>query len=204
LLDVDHGTYPFVTSSSTITGGACSGSGVGPQNIQQVIGFSNAYTTRVGRGPFPTEISGPEGETLRREGEEFGATTGRARRCGWFDAVGVRHAVRMNGLTGIALTKLDVLTGFTKIPICTGYKYDNRLITEFPASCKVMQNARPVYEDLDGWSEPLDAVRNFSDLPKAAQKYVRRIEETIGTEIILVSVGPGREQTILLKNPFEI
>ena len=204
LLDVDHGTYPFVTSSSTITGGACSGSGVGPQNIQQVIGISKAYTTRVGSGPFPTEIVGAEGETLRREGEEFGATTGRARRCGWFDAVGVRHAVRMNGLTGIALTKLDVLTGFKKIPICTAYRYDDRLITEFPASSKVMQNARPVYEELEGWSEPLDDVRNFSALPKAAQKYVRRIEETIGTEIILVSVGPGREQTILLKNPFEI
>src|ERR1044071_403800 len=204
LLDVDHGTYPFVTSSSTITGGACSGSGVGPQNIQQVIGISKAYTTRVGSGPFPTEITGPEGETLRREGEEFGATTGRARRCGWFDAVGVRHAVRMNGLTGIALTKLDVLTGFKKIPICTAYRYEDRLITEFPASSKVMQNARPVYEEMDGWSEPLDIVRNFSDLPKTAQKYVRRIEETIGTEIILVSVGPGREQTILLKNPFEI
>jgi adenylosuccinate synthase len=204
LLDVDHGTYPFVTSSSTITGGACSGSGVGPQNIQQVIGISKAYTTRVGSGPFPTEITGPEGETLRREGEEFGATTGRARRCGWFDAVGVRHAVRMNGLTGIALTKLDVLTGFKKIPICTAYRYDNRLITEFPASSKVMQSARPVYEELDGWSEALDDVRKFSDLPQTAQKYVRRIEETIGTEIILVSVGPGREQTILLKNPFEI
>jgi len=203
LLDVDHGTYPFVTSSSTITGGACSGSGVGPQNIQQVIGISKAYTTRVGRGPFPTEITGPEGETLRREGEEFGATTGRARRCGWFDAVGVRHAVRMNGLTGIALTKLDVLTGFKQIPICTAYRYEDRLITEFPASSKVMQNARPVYEELDGWSESLGDVRNFSDLPKAAQKYVRRIEETIGTEIILVSVGPGREQTILLKNPFD-
>jgi adenylosuccinate synthase len=204
LLDVDHGTYPFVTSSSTITGGACSGSGVGPQNIQQVIGISKAYTTRVGSGPFPTEIAGPEGETLRSEGEEFGATTGRARRCGWFDAVGVRHAVRMNGLTGIALTKLDVLTGFEKIPICTGYRYEDRLITEFPASSKVMQNARPVYEELEGWSESLGDVRNFSDLPKTAQKYVRRIEETIGTEIILVSVGPGREQTILLKNPFEI
>jgi len=203
LLDVDHGTYPFVTSSSTITGGACSGSGVGPQNIQQVIGISKAYTTRVGSGPFPTEITGPEGETLRREGEEFGATTGRARRCGWFDAVGVRHAVRMNGLTGIALTKLDVLTGFKQIPICTAYRYEDRLITEFPASSKVMQNARPMYEELDGWSEPLGDVRNFFDLPKSAQKYVRRIEETIGTEIILVSVGPGREQTILLKNPFE-
>jgi adenylosuccinate synthase len=203
LLDVDHGTYPFVTSSSTITGGACSGSGVGPQNIQQVIGISKAYTTRVGSGPFPTELDGPDGETLRREGAEFGATTGRSRRCGWFDAVGVRHAVRMNGMTGIALTKLDVLTGFKKIPICTAYKYDGEVLREFPASSKVMQGAQPLYEDMEGWEAPLDDAREFSDLPLSAQKYVRRIEEVIGTEIILVSVGPGREQTILLKNPFE-
>ncbi len=202
LLDVDHGTYPYVTSSSTITGGACSGAGVGPQNIQQVIGISKAYTTRVGSGPFPTELDGPEGETLRREGAEFGATTGRSRRCGWFDAVGVRHSVRMNGMTGIALTKLDVLTGFKKIPICTAYRYEGKLIEEFPASVKVMQRAEPVYEEMDGWEQPLDRARKFTELPPSAQRYVRRIEEVVGTEIILVSVGPGREQTILLKNPF--
>jgi adenylosuccinate synthase len=202
LLDVDHGTYPYVTSSSTITGGACSGSGVGPQHIQQVIGISKAYTTRVGSGPFPTELHGPEGETLRREGAEFGATTGRSRRCGWFDAVGVRHAVRVNGMTGIALTKLDVLTGFKKIPICTAYRYGGKMIDEFPASSKVMQGAKPVYEEMDGWNATLDNVKQFSDLPLTAQKYVKRIEEVIGTEIILVSVGPGREQTILLRNPF--
>ena len=203
LLDVDHGTYPYVTSSSTITGGACSGSGVGPQNIQQVIGISKAYTTRVGSGPFPTELNGPEGETLRREGAEFGATTGRSRRCGWFDAVGVRHAVRMNGMTGIALTKLDVLTGFKKIPICTAYRHDGEVVHEFPASSKVMHGAKPIYEEMAGWEAPLDDARKFSDLPVPAQNYVRRIEEVIGTEIILVSVGPGREQTIVLKNPFE-
>jgi adenylosuccinate synthase len=203
LLDVDHGTYPYVTSSSTITGGACSGSGVGPQHIQQVIGISKAYTTRVGSGPFPTEIYGPEGETLRREGAEFGATTGRSRRCGWFDAVGVRHAVRMNGMTGIALTKLDVLTGFKKIPICTAYRYEGKTIDEFPASSKVMHGAQPVYEEMAGWEVALNYARQFSDLPAPAQKYVRRIEEVVGTKIILVSVGPGREQTILLKNPFE-
>jgi adenylosuccinate synthase len=203
LLDVDHGTYPYVTSSSTVTGGACSGSGVGPQHIQQVIGISKAYTTRVGSGPFPTELNGPDGETLRREGAEFGATTGRSRRCGWFDAVGVRHAVRMNGMTGIALTKLDVLTGFKKIPICTAYRYESKDLYEFPASSKVMHGAQPVYEELAGWEAPLDDARHFSDLPVAAQKYVRRIEEVVGTKIILVSVGPGREQTILLKNPFE-
>ncbi|MGH7816834.1 MAG: adenylosuccinate synthase [Candidatus Binatia bacterium] len=202
LLDVDHGTYPYVTSSSTITGGACSGSGVGPQHIQQVIGISKAYTTRVGSGPFPTELYGPEGETLRREGAEFGATTGRSRRCGWFDAVGVRHAVRMNGLTGIALTKLDVLTGFKKIPICTAYRFEGKTVDEFPASSKVMQGAKPVYEEMEGWDQPLGDVRKFSELPETAQKYVKRIEAVIGSEIILVSVGPGREQTILLKNPF--
>ena len=203
LLDVDHGTYPYVTSSSTITGGACSGSGVGPQHIQQVIGISKAYTTRVGSGPFPTELDGPDGETLRREGAEFGATTGRSRRCGWFDAVGVRHAVRMNGMTGIALTKLDVLTGFKKIPICTAYRYEGKRIDEFPASSKVMQGAEPVYEEMDGWDAALDNVRKFTDLPLTARNYVKRIEEVIGSEIILVSVGPGREQTILLKNPFK-
>lgn len=203
LLDVDHGTYPFVTSSTTITGGACSGSGVGPQHIQQIIGISKAYTTRVGSGPFPTELDNSEGETLRREGGEFGATTGRPRRCGWFDAVGVRHAVRMNGITGLALTKLDVLTGFKKIPICTGYRYEGEVVDEFPASFKVMQNAGPVYETMDGWDTPLANVRQFSDLPSNARKYVRRLEEIVETEIILVSVGPGREQTILLKNPFQ-
>ncbi|MGZ8443437.1 MAG: adenylosuccinate synthase [Candidatus Binatia bacterium] len=203
LLDVDHGTYPYVTSSSTITGGACSGSGVGPQHIQQVIGISKAYTTRVGSGPFPTELEGPDGETLRREGAEFGATTGRSRRCGWFDAVSVRHAVRMNGLTGVALTKLDVLTGFKKIPICTAYSYNGQTVSEFPASSKVMAAAQPIYEDMNGWTERLDDVRKFSDLPATAQKYVQRIEAVIGTEIILVSVGPGREQTIVLRNPFD-
>ncbi len=203
LLDVDHGTYPYVTSSSTITGGACSGSGVGPQHIQQVIGISKAYTTRVGSGPFPTELEGPDGETLRREGAEFGATTGRSRRCGWFDAVSVRHAVRMNGLTGVALTKLDVLTGFKKIPICTAYSYNGQTVSEFPASSKVMAAAQPIYEEMNGWTERLDDVRKFADLPATAQKYVQRIEAVIGTEIILVSVGPGREQTIVLRNPFD-
>ncbi len=154
-------------------------------------------------GRFPTELDGADGETLRREGAEFGATTGRSRRCGWFDAVGVRHAVRMNGMTGIALTKLDVLTGFKKIPICTAYRYEGKSIHEFPASTKVMQHAEPVYEELEGWNAPLGDVTQFSDLPIAAQNYVRRIEHVIGTEIILVSVGPGREQTILLKNPFD-
>ncbi|HEX7227023.1 MAG TPA: adenylosuccinate synthase [Candidatus Binatia bacterium] len=203
LLDVDHGTYPYVTSSNTSTGGACTGAGVGPQHIHHVIGISKAYTTRVGSGPFVTEQFGPEGETLKREGVEFGATTGRPRRCGWFDAVGVRHAVRVNGITGIALTKLDVLTGFKKVPICTAYRFDGRVYDEFPASSKVLDKAEPVLEEMAGWNEALTAVRKFSELPAAAQKYVQRIEKLLETEIILVSVGPGREQTILLKNPFD-
>jgi adenylosuccinate synthase len=203
LLDVDHGTYPYVTSSNTSTGGACTGSGVGPQHIHHVIGISKAYTTRVGSGPFITELFGAEGETLKREGVEFGATTGRARRCGWFDAVGVRHAVRVNGITGIALTKLDVLTGFKKVPICTGYRFDGRFYGEFPASSKVLDKAEPVLEEMEGWSQAITAVRKFPELPVAAQKYVQRIEKLLDTEIILVSVGPGREQTILLKNPFD-
>jgi adenylosuccinate synthase len=203
LLDVDHGTYPFVTSSSTVSGNVCSGSGVGPRQIHQVIGISKAYTTRVGSGPFPTELFGPEGETLRREGVEFGATTGRSRRCGWLDIVAVRHAVRINGITGIALTKLDVLTGFPTIPICTAYRFNGERVAEFPASLKTMQGVKPVYETLEGWREPLTEVTQFSELPASAQRYVKRIEELLETEIILVSVGPGREQTVVLKNPFD-
>jgi len=203
LLDVDHGTYPFVTSSNTVAGGVSSGTGVGPCHIHQVIGISKAYTTRVGSGPFPTELHGSEGEILKREGIEFGATTGRPRRCGWFDAVAVRHAVRISGITGLALTKLDVLTGFKKIPICVAYRYDGKLHEEFPASIRAMQSAQPILEEMDGWDTPLTAVRRFSDLPANAQKYVRRIEKILETEVILVSVGPDREQTVMLKNPFE-
>ncbi|TMB68366.1 MAG: adenylosuccinate synthase [Deltaproteobacteria bacterium] len=203
LLDVDHGTYPFVTSSNTVAGGVSSGTGVGPRHIHQVIGISKAYTTRVGSGPFPTELHGSEGEILKREGIEFGATTGRPRRCGWFDAVAVRHAVRISGITGLALTKLDVLTGFKKIPICVAYRYDGKLHEEFPASIRAMQSAQPILEEMDGWDTPLTAVRRFSDLPANAQKYVRRIEKILETEVILVSVGPDREQTVMLKNPFE-
>jgi adenylosuccinate synthase len=203
LLDVDHGTYPFVTSSNTVAGGVSSGTGVGPRHIHQVIGISKAYTTRVGSGPFPTELHGSEGEILKREGIEFGATTGRPRRCGWFDAVAVRHAVRISGITGLALTKLDVLTGFKKIPMCVGYRYDGKVHEEFPASIRAMQSAQPILEEMDGWDTPLTAVRRFSDLPANAQKYVRRIEKILETEVILVSVGPDREQTVMLKNPFE-
>jgi len=202
LLDVDHGTYPYVTSSNTVIGGICTGAGVGPKNIQQVIGISKAYTTRVGSGPFPTELKGPEGEKLKEEGDEFGATTGRPRRCGWFDAVGVRHGVRINGMTGIALTKLDVLTGFKKIKICTAYRSKGEIHHEFPSSLKVLEHAEPIWEEMEGWDVPISGARRLSDLPINARKYVRRLEEIIATEMVLVSVGPGREQTVMLKNPF--
>ncbi|OGQ22956.1 MAG: adenylosuccinate synthase [Deltaproteobacteria bacterium RIFCSPHIGHO2_02_FULL_60_17] len=202
LLDVDHGTYPFVTSSNTVIGGLCSGAGIGARNVHQIIGISKAYTTRVGSGPFPTELKGPEGEKLKEEGSEFGATTGRPRRCGWFDAVGVRYAVRVNGITGIALTKLDVLTGFKKIGVCVAYRCEGKTYHDFPASLRVLERAEPVWEKMDGWSTPISGAKSLSDLPANAQRYVRRLEKIIGMEMILISVGPGREQTILLKNPF--
>jgi adenylosuccinate synthase len=202
LLDVDHGTYPFVTSSNTVSGGVCTGAGVAPQNIHGVIGISKAYATRVGSGPFPTELKGPDGKKLQQDGDEFGATTGRPRRCGWFDAVGVRYAVRINGLTGIALTKLDVLTGFKKIRICTAYRSEGETYHDFPSSQRVLERAEPVWEEMEGWDAPLSGTRKLSDLPISAQRYVRRLEEILETEVILVSVGPGREETILLKDPF--
>ena len=202
LLDVDHGTYPYVTSSNTVIGEACTGAGVGPKNIHQIIGISKAYTTRVGSGPFPTELKGPEGKKLAQEGDEFGATTGRPRRCGWFDAVGVRHAARINGITGIALTKLDVLTGFKKIKICTAYRCDGDLYYDFSSSLRVMERAEPVWEELEGWDTPLSSARKFTDLPINAQRYIRRLEEIVESEMVMASVGPDREQTIMFKDPF--
>ncbi|MCH7569032.1 MAG: adenylosuccinate synthase [Deltaproteobacteria bacterium] len=202
LLDVDHGTYPFVTSSNTVIGEACTGTGVGPQNIHQVIGISKAYTTRVGSGPFPTELKGPEGKKLAKDGDEFGATTGRPRRCGWFDAVGVRHAARINGITGLALTKLDVLTGFKKIKICTAYRCEGEIYHDFSSSLRVMKKAKPVWEELDGWDAPLSSARKLADLPINAQRYIRRLEEILEIEMVLASVGPSREQTIMFKDPF--
>ncbi|MCH6544415.1 MAG: adenylosuccinate synthase [Deltaproteobacteria bacterium] len=202
LLDVDHGTYPFVTSSNTVIGEACTGTGVGPQNIHQVIGISKAYTTRVGSGPFPTELKGPEGKKLAQDGDEFGATTGRPRRCGWFDAVGVRHAARINGITGLALTKLDVLTGFKKIKICTAYRCEGEIYHDFSSSLRVMKKAKPVWEELEGWDAPLSSARKLADLPINAQRYIRRLEEILETKMVLASVGPSREQTIMFKDPF--
>jgi adenylosuccinate synthase len=202
LLDVDHGTYPYVTSSSTCAGGACTGSGVSPRDIHEIIGISKAYVTRVGSGPFPTELLEATGEQLRQTGGEFGATTGRPRRCGWFDAMVSRYSVRVNGLTGIALTKLDVLSDFDTIKVCTGYTFQGKALETLPASLEVFENCQPVYEELPGWRSDITGAKSFEDLPENARAYVRRLEELAGCQIVLVSVGPRRDQTIILRNPF--
>ncbi len=204
LLDVDHGTYPYVTSSSTCAGGAATGSGVSPRAINEVIGISKAYVTRVGSGPFPTELLEETGEQLRQVGGEFGATTGRPRRCGWFDAMVVRYAVRVNGLTGIALTKLDVLSGFATIKVCTGYRYAGKMLETLPAKLETFERCEPVYEELPGWQSDISACRSFDELPDQARSYVKRLEELVGCPIVLVSVGPRRDQTIQLRNPFAV
>lgn len=202
MLDVDHGTYPYVTSSNTVAGAACTGTGISPQQISSVVGIVKAYTTRVGSGPFPTELLDGVGKKLQQDGDEFGATTGRPRRCGWFDAVVVRHAVRLNGMSGLALTKLDVLTGLDPIRICTAYEFNGRRMTDFPASCAVLRGLQPVYEELPGWKESLSGARSLDDLPAHARAYIRRLEEVSGAPMIMISVGAGRTETILLRNPF--
>ena len=174
-----------------------------PRDIHEVIGISKAYVTRVGGGPFPTELDEEIGEELRRVGHEFGATTGRPRRTGWFDALVVRYAVRVNGLTGIALTKLDVLDGFETIRICTGYAYQGKVLDELPSNAEVFAACTPIYEELPGWQQDITGVRNFADLPENARKYVKRLEELVGCPMALVSVGPRRDQTIMVRNPFE-
>lgn len=202
LLDVDHGTYPYVTSSSTCAGGACTGSGVSPRKIDEIVGISKAYVTRVGSGPFPTELLDATGEKMRQAGNEFGSTTGRPRRCGWFDAVVLRYAVRVNGLTGVAITKLDVLDDFETIKVCTGYRYNGTVVDEIPSRLDIFAACEPVYEELPGWKCAIGTVKTFADLPPNAQNYVRRLEELIGCEIVMVSVGPRRDETITLRNPF--
>ncbi|WP_328914362.1 MULTISPECIES: adenylosuccinate synthase [unclassified Streptomyces] len=196
LLDVDHGTYPFVTSSNPTSGGACTGSGVGPTKITRVIGILKAYTTRVGSGPFPTELFDEDGEKLRTIGHEFGVTTGRNRRCGWFDAVIARYATRVNGLTDFFLTKLDILTGWEQIPVCVAYEIDGRRVDELPYSQTDFHHAKPVYEYLPGWSEDITKAKTFADLPKNAQSYVKALEEMSGAPISAIGVGPGRTETI--------
>ncbi len=202
-LDVDHGTYPFVTSSNTIAGGACTGTGVGPTKISEVIGVSKAYTTRVGEGPFPTELKNEMGQRIQKVGREFGATTGRPRRTGWLDIPVLRDAIRLSGITGIALTKMDVLNQFETIPICTAYEYRGQRLEEVPSQIKVLQECKPVYETLPGWQTELRQVRKFEDLPRNARAYVERIEALVEAEVVLVSVSERREETILRRNPFE-
>ncbi|MGA0851433.1 MAG: adenylosuccinate synthase [Candidatus Nanopelagicaceae bacterium] len=199
LLDVDHGTYPFVTSSNPTAGGASTGSGIGPTKITRVIGILKAYTTRVGSGPFPTELFDEDGEKLRSIGGEVGVTTGRARRCGWFDAPIARYAVRINGLTDFFLTKLDVLTGWEKIPVCVAYEIDGKRVEELPASQSDFHHAKPIYEYLPGWSEDISQAKTFADLPVNAQNYIKFLEEISGAPMSAIGVGPGRDQTIVVK-----
>lgn len=202
LLDVDYGTYPYVTSSNATAGGACTGSGVGPTKIDYVIGVVKAYTTRVGEGPFPTELHTEIGEAIRIKGHEYGATTGRPRRCGWFDAIGVKYAVRINGMDSLAITKLDVLNDLEKIKICVGYEYQGEKINEFPKSLKVLRECRPIYEELPGWQQEISDIRSYDDLPRQVKDYLALIIELTQTKIGLISVGPQREQTILLESFF--
>ena len=200
LLDVDHGTYPFVTSSNPTAGGACTGSGIGPIKVTKVIGIVKAYTTRVGSGPFPTELLDEDGEKLRTIGGEVGVTTGRARRCGWYDAPIARYAVRVNGLTDFFLTKLDVLTGWEMIPVCVAYEIDGKRVEELPSSQSDFHHAKPIYEYLPGWSEDISSARKLSDLPPNAQAYVAFLEKISGAPMSAIGVGPGRNQTIVVKD----
>jgi adenylosuccinate synthase len=201
LLDVDHGTYPFVTSSNATAGGACTGSGIGPTRIDRVMAVIKAYTTRVGSGPFPTELENADGEKLRAIGAEFGVTTGRPRRCGWYDAVIARYATRVNDVTDFVLTKLDVLSEFDKIPVCVGYKLpDGRVIDDMPMTQTDFHHATPVYEELPGWREDISHVREFDDLPKNAQRYVEALQEMSGAPFSVIGVGPARDQTLQLRS----
>ncbi|HVP66911.1 MAG TPA: adenylosuccinate synthase [Anaeromyxobacteraceae bacterium] len=202
MLDVDHGTYPFVTSSNTVAGNAATGTGIGPTEIDEVIGVSKAYCTRVGGGPYPTELKDATGDRLRQVGNEFGATTGRPRRTGWFDAVALRYAARVNGLDGLAITKLDVLTGFPELKVAVAYRLGGKTIEELPGDPEDLERCEPVYESLAGWREPLAGARTWEDLPAAARTYVKRLEALAGVKVMSVSVGADREETILLENPF--
>jgi adenylosuccinate synthase len=201
MLDIDHGTYPYVTSSSATAGGVCTGLGLGPKHVHGVMGIIKAYTTRVGEGPMPTELLGPEGEDLRARGQEFGAVTGRPRRCGWFDAVVARHAVRVNGIDAFALTKLDVLDGIASIPICTAYRCGGQLVSDFPADLRKLEGCEPVLESMPGWASPTRGAKRNDDLPEAARAYIARLEELTGVPVILVSSGPNRDETIVRNEP---
>ena len=200
-LDIDHGTYPYVTSSNTVSGNACCGSGVGPKDIDAVMGIVKAYTTRVGAGPFATELFDETGDFIQKKGAEFGATTGRKRRCGWLDTVLLNNAVRLNGLTGLAITKLDVLGGLDELKICTAYCHQDEILEAFPASLDKLGECQPVYESVPGWQEDISTVRHQQELPVNVRKFLSRIEDLTGTPVQIISVGPGRDQTIVLENP---
>ncbi|KUK19127.1 MAG: Adenylosuccinate synthetase, partial [Thermodesulfobacterium commune] len=202
-LDIDHGTYPYVTSSNTVAGNACCGSGLGPTEINSVLGIVKAYTTRVGEGPFPTELHDEIGELLRERGGEYGATTGRPRRCGWLDLVMVKTAVRLNGLTYLAITKLDVLSGLKTLKLCVGYKYEGQIIDFFPSELEKLKKVEPIYQELPGWEEDISQIKNFDALPEATKNYIKFIEQYLEVPIALLSFGPERESCFLLKNPFD-
>lgn len=202
LLDIDHGSYPFVTSSSALAGGVCTGLGIGPTKINRVLGVVKAYTTRVGGGPFPTEIKDSLGATLRARGGEYGATTGRPRRCGWLDIVSLRHSVRINGMTGIAITKLDILDGIENIKLCTAYKLNGKLIYEFPKEISLLEKAKPVYETLSGWTESTAKIRDFDKLPHATKKFIKTIEGLLSVNVHMISTGEERVDLIVLNEQF--
>ena len=202
LLDIDHGTYPFVTSSNCTTGSVCTGLGIPPKKVQSVMGVCKAYKTRVGNGPFPTEITGSVGEKIQKIGKEFGATTGRERRVGWFDALIGKYSVMVNGIDSIALTKLDVFTTIDKLKICVAYKYKGNVLKNFTTNIKILQNCQPVYEELEGWWDDITKIRTYDSLPNNAKKYLRRIEELLKVPISIISVGPKREQTIVARSEF--
>lgn len=203
LLDIDHGTYPYVTSSNTVSGGAASGSGVGPTSFSYVLGITKAYTTRVGSGPFPTELDDESGDHLAKQGHEFGSTTGRARRCGWFDAVALRRSKQLNGITGLCITKLDVLDGLDTIRLCVGYSCDGTERHTPPIGADAYEKCQPVYIDMPGWKESTVGVKNYNDLPQNAQAYLKKIEEITESPVDIVSTGPDRVETIILRNPFD-
>jgi len=202
MLDVDHGTYPFVTSSNTVAGQAAAGSGLAAGAVGYVLGITKAYTTRVGAGPFPTELTDATGEKLGERGREFGTVTGRKRRCGWFDAVAVRQAIKTGGIDGIALTKLDVLDGFDEVKFCTSYRLGRATYDYFPAGTTAQAEVEPVYETAEGWRESTRGARSWADLPATAIKYIRRLEELIGAPVALLSTSPEREDTVLVRDPF--
>jgi adenylosuccinate synthase len=203
LLDIDQGTYPYVTSSNCTAGGACTGSGVGPRDLDYILGITKAYTTRVGSGPFPTELFDDVGQHLGEKGQEFGATTGRSRRCGWFDAVALRRAAQVNSISGLCITKLDVLDGLQTLRICTAYKYNGEILNLPPVGADAIENCQPIYEEMPGWSESTAGAKSIDGLPVNARNYIKRLEEEVGVPADIISTGPDREETIVLRNPYE-